>query len=208
MNADPDPTTMVEQQLRGRDITDSQVLAAMARVPRHKFVPGVEPTAAYADHPLPIGYGQTISQPYVVALMTQAAGPHRRGRALDVGTGCGYQAAVLAELYPEVYSIEIVQPLAEQAQQRLADLGYKNVTVRHGDGQHGWPEFAPFEAIVVAAAPPKVPQPLVDQLALGGRLVIPVGRAHQNLLVIEKRLDGTLLRQWLAPVAFVPMTGG
>ena len=198
---------MVERQLRGRDITDTKVLDVMARVPRHRFVAPEQADEAYADYPLPIGHGQTISQPYIVALMTQLARPKAESRALDIGTGSGYQAAVLAELCKEVYSIEIVEPLADQARKRLAELGYKNITVRAGDGYRGWPEKAPFDVIVVAAAPDHVPQPLVDQLARGGRLVIPVGDYPQELLVLEKQADGSVRRQTTIPVAFVPMTG-
>jgi len=198
---------MVQRDLRGRDIEDKRVLDAMGRVPRHLFVAQQFQYAAYADRPLPIGHRQTISQPYVVALMTQLARPEPKGKALDIGTGSGYQAAVLAELCKQVYSIEIIKPLAEEASKRLADLGYKNVTVRCGDGYRGWPEHAPFDVIIVAAAPDRVPQPLIDQLARGGRLVIPVGRGYQELTVIEKRKDGTLRRTSVAAVAFVPMTG-
>jgi protein-L-isoaspartate(D-aspartate) O-methyltransferase len=198
---------MVREQLRSRDISDERVLAVMERVPRHRFVPDTALEQAYDDHPLPIGHGQTISQPYIVALMTQLVQPKPTARALDVGTGSGYQAAVLCELCKEVYSIEIVDALAQQARHRLVDLGYRNVEVRSGDGYRGWPEHAPFDLIVVAAAPDHVPQPLVDQLAVGGRLVIPVGKYFQDLLVIEKQADGKT-RQWKAcPVAFVPMTG-
>jgi protein-L-isoaspartate(D-aspartate) O-methyltransferase len=198
---------MLDLDLRGRDITDPKVLAAMARVPRHEFLPPGMAEMAYSDGPLPIGLGQTISQPYIVALMTQAVQLKPTGRALDVGTGSGYQAAVLAQLCAEVYSIEILEPLAESAKTRLARLGYKNVTVRTGDGYRGWPEKSPFDAIVVAAAPDHVPQPLIDQLAVGGRLVIPVGRFFQELIVIVKKPDGTTRRESIAPVRFVPMTG-
>ena len=200
---------MVERDLRGpgRDIKDKRVLEVMGRVARQQFVPQRLQRSAYVDYPLPIGHGQTISQPYVVAQMTQLAPPGPKGRAQDVGTGSGYQAAVLAELCKEVYSIEIVKPLAEEAKKRLAALGYKNVTVRCGDGYRGWPKPAPFDVIIVAAAPDHVPQPLVDQLAPGGRMVIPVGDWWQNLLLIEKRKDGTVRRKSVAPVAFVPMTG-
>lgn len=199
--------SMVEEDLRGRDITDAKVLDVMGRVPRQRFVPEKLLRTAYADMPLPIGHDQTISQPYIVALMTQAARPGPKSRALDIGTGSGYQAAVLAELCQEVYSIEILKPLAESAQKRLADMGYKNITVRAGDGYRGWAEKAPFDVIIVAAAPDHVPQPLVDQLAKGGRLVIPVGQFFQELLVIEKQQDGTVRRQSIAPVRFVPMRG-
>ena len=159
---------MVEEQLKGRDITDTRVLDVMAKVPRHLFVPEEERPWAYADHPLPIGLGQTISQPYIVALMTQLALPRKAARALDVGTGSGYQAAVLAELVKEVCSIEILCPLADSARARLKGMGYGNVEVRCGDGYRGWPEKAPFDVIIVAAAPDHVPEPLVQQLAPGG----------------------------------------
>ena len=198
---------MVARQLSSRDIVDQRVLEVMARVPRHEFVPDDESQAAYGDHPLPIGHGQTISQPYIVALMTQLAQPAPESTALDIGTGSGYQAAVLAELTKEVYSIEIVEALEKEARARLDRLGYKNVEVRHGDGYRGWPEQAPFDVIIVAAAPDHVPQALVEQLAPGGRLVIPVGKRFQELFVIEKADDGTVARRTVAPVAFVPMTG-
>ncbi len=198
---------MVRQQLQGRDITDRRVLEVMERVRRHRFVPESWQDSAYEDHPLPIGHGQTISQPYIVALMTQLAQPQPKSRALDVGTGSGYQAAVLAELCQAVYSIEIVEPLAKEARQRLAELGYKNVQVRGGDGYGGWAEHAPFDIIIVAAAPDHVPQRLVEQLAPGGRLVIPVGRPYQDLLVVEKQADGETRRWKVTDVAFVPMTG-
>jgi protein-L-isoaspartate(D-aspartate) O-methyltransferase len=198
---------MVELQLAGRDITDRRVLAALLQVPRHEFVPASERDYAYRDSPLPIGQGQTISQPYIVALMTQLASPSPQAVALDVGTGSGYQAAVLACLCRHVYSIEIVESLAEAARQRLDHLGYDNVTVRAGDGYAGWPEHSPYDLIIVAAAPDHVPQPLVDQLKAGGRLVIPVGRHSQDLLVIHKSNDGTVQQQQVIPVVFVPMTG-
>lgn len=199
--------TMIERQLRGRDITDPKVLAAMNDVPREEFVPEELRPMAHADRPLPIGLGQTISQPYIVALMTQLARLPEHGKALDVGTGSGYQAAVLAKVCKEVYSIEILEPLADSARQRFERLGYTNITVRHGDGYQGWPEQAPFDAIIVAAAPGHVPQPLIDQLAPGGRLIIPVGDTSQELILIEKAADGAVRRRAIAPVAFVPMTG-
>ncbi len=198
---------MMDEQIRGRGITDERLLVAMERVPRHRFVPDELQSLAYADRPLPIGHDQTISQPYLVALMTEQGRPGRQSRALDVGTGSGYQAAVLAEVCQDVYSIEIVPELADDAAKRLTSLGYGRVMVRSGDGYRGWPEHAPFDVIIVAAAPDHVPQPLVDQLAPGGRLVIPVGRYFQDLLVLEKRSDGSLHRRNIAPVAFVPMTG-
>ena len=208
----PDPwqaqrNRMVEKQLELREVTHPATLAAMRKVPRHLFVPGEFRAEAYDDHPLPIGHAQTISQPYVVALMTQLIRPDRQSRVLDIGTGSGYQAAVLAQLCQEVYSIEIVRPLAEQAGARLAALGYKNVTVRAGDGYRGWKEHAPFDGIIVAAAATHVPQPLVDQLAPGGRLVMPVGNHFQELLLVEKQKDGRIDRRAVIPVAFVPMTG-
>ena len=198
---------MLDKDLRGRDISDPRVLEAMGSVPRQRFVPDSLKQSAYADGPLPIGHGQTISQPYIVALMTQLVCPPPQGRALDVGTGSGYQAAVLAVLCKQVYSIEIIKPLPESADERLDELGYDNVTVRHGDGYRGWPEHAPFDTIIVAAAPDHVPQPLIDQLAPGGKLVIPVGEYYQELIFIEKQSDGTVRRRSVAGVAFVPMTG-
>jgi len=198
---------MLDQQLVVRDITDRRVLAAMRQVPRQEFVPASEREYAYRDGPLPIGQGQTISQPYIVALMTQLACPSVQAVALDVGTGSGYQAAVLSCLCRHVYSIEIVESLADAARQRLGRLGYDNITVRAGDGYAGWPEQSPFDLIMVAAAPDHVPQPLIDQLKPGGRLVIPVGRHSQDLLVIHKSDDGTVQQRQVIPVVFVPMTG-
>jgi protein-L-isoaspartate(D-aspartate) O-methyltransferase len=200
-------TAMVRTQLAARDITDKRVLDAMSRVPRHRFVLNGHERDAYADRPLPIRAGQTISQPYIVALMTQLAEVKPGARVLDIGTGSGYQAAVLAEMGAEVASIEIVPELAEEARKRLAEL-YPKVVVRTGDGYRGWPERAPFQAIILAAAAPQVPQPLLDQLAPGGRLVLPVdGDGAQDLLVITKQKDGSLKRRTVAPVMFVPMTG-
>ena len=191
----------------GKPAWNEDVLQAMNRVERHLFVPPHLRGEAYANYPLPIGYGQTISQPYIVALMTQLGRPKADSQVLDVGTGSGYQAAVLAEIVKHVYSIEIVETLAEQAEQRLKRLGYDNVEVRCGDGYQGWPEHAPFDLIIVAAAPDHIPQPLVDQLAPGGRLIIPVGKFAQVLTVVEKQADGTTKKTSVAPVAFVPMTG-
>jgi protein-L-isoaspartate(D-aspartate) O-methyltransferase len=198
---------MVQSQFAARDIVNQRVLDVMRRVPRHEFVPERIRDRAYEDHPLPIGQGQTISQPYIVALMTQLVDPQPEDKALDVGTGSGYQAAVLAELVDHVYSIEIVESLADRADETLQRLGYRNVTVRHGDGYHGWPSEAPFDLIIVAAAPDHIPEKLVDQLAPEGRMVIPVGSGWQNLILVEKRRDGTTRQQSVAPVAFVPMTG-
>jgi protein-L-isoaspartate(D-aspartate) O-methyltransferase len=199
--------SMVDRQLAARDITNPRVLDAMRHVPRHQFVPESMQSRAYSDSPLPIGHGQTISQPYIVGLMTQLAEPHPQAIALDVGTGSGYQAAILSLLCKEVYSIEIVEPLAKEAKKRLDDLRYSNVTVRHGDGYRGWPSEAPFDLIIVAAAPDKVPEPLIEQLKPGGRLVIPVGTTYQTLMLLQKLPDGSVRKQSVAPVAFVPMTG-
>jgi protein-L-isoaspartate(D-aspartate) O-methyltransferase len=200
---------MVTTQLAERDITSKAVLDAMGRVPRHRFVLPRWEAAAYDDGPLPINHGQTISQPYIVALMTQLADPKPGDRVLDIGTGSGYQAAVLAEMGSEVYSIEIIPQLADEAKQRLAELKYDKVVVRAGDGYRGWPDKAPFSAIILAAAAPRIPEPLIEQLAVGGKLVIPVGETGgvQELLVVTKQADGSVTRDRVAPVAFVPMTG-
>ncbi|MGI9471755.1 MAG: protein-L-isoaspartate(D-aspartate) O-methyltransferase [Rubripirellula sp.] len=198
---------MVKRQLMARDICDDSVLAAMASVPRHDFVPPQLRDCAYQDRPLPIGEGQTISQPYIVALMTQWAGLTRTSRVLDVGTGSGYQAAVLASIVDAVQSVEIVPDLATTARDRLRHLGFDNVHVHCDDGDRGWPAMAPYDAIVVAAAPAEIPPQLVDQVATGGRLVIPVGRHAQTLMCLEKGPDGTMMRTAICPVAFVPMTG-
>jgi protein-L-isoaspartate(D-aspartate) O-methyltransferase len=198
---------MVERQLAARDIVDRRVLDAMRRVPRHRFVPAAIEEHAYDDRALPIGQGQTISQPYIVALMTQLAQPSPDSRALEIGTGSGYQAAVLAELVSRVYTIEILPALADQAAQTLSEMGYDNIFVRCGDGYQGWLEHAPFDIILVAAAAPEIPQPLIDQFARGGRLVIPVGTSHQQLQLLQKLDDGSIRREVIAPVAFVPMTG-
>jgi protein-L-isoaspartate(D-aspartate) O-methyltransferase len=198
---------MVEEQLRGRDITDERVLAAMRRVPRHAFVPARARSLAYGDHPLAIGHGQTISQPYVVALMTQLLQLDGSERLLEVGTGSGYQAAVLAELARIVYSIEIDPRLAATAQKRLGELGYQNVQVRAGDGFFGWPEAAPFDAIIITAAAPRVPDRLVAQLRDGGRLVLPVGAPHEQQLVVGIKRGEQLELQVVGSVLFVPMTG-
>jgi protein-L-isoaspartate(D-aspartate) O-methyltransferase len=197
---------MVRAQIEALGITDASVLAAMRAVPRHEFVPGALVPYAYDDRPLPIGEGQTISQPYIVALMTELARLSEGSRVLEIGTGSGYQAAVLAEMKADVYTIEIVAPLAERARQALTRLGYENIHYRIGDGYAGWPEAAPFDAVLVTAAPDHVPQPLVDQLKMGGRLVIPVGGVAQNLVVITRTPEGTR-REEIAHVRFVPMTG-
>jgi len=200
---------MVRRQIAARGIDDPRVLAAMRAVPRHLFVPPEARGEAYADYPVGIGHRQTISQPFIVALMTDLSGVAElgaRARVLDVGTGSGYQAAVLAELGAEVYSLEIVADLADAARDRLHRLGYDRVHVRAGDGYGGWPEQAPFDAILVAAAPPRVPEPLKAQLAVGGRLVIPVGEDLQELVVITRTRDG-YARRSTELVRFVPMTG-
>jgi protein-L-isoaspartate(D-aspartate) O-methyltransferase len=198
---------MVDDQIATRGIHNPMVLAAMAEVPRHRFMDRESWEKAYEDRPYGIGYGQTISQPYIVALMTDLARPVADDRALEIGTGCGYQAAVLSRLVSEVYSIEIIEPLADRARETLATLGYDNVQVRCGDGYGGWADSGPFEIILVAAAPEHVPLPLVEQLAPGGRMVIPVGGDYQELMVIERADDGTLHQSSVAPVVFVPMTG-
>lgn len=198
---------MVERQIRARAVTDPLVLAAMEQVPRHLFVPETDRTHAYDDRPLRIGRGQTISQPYMVALMTSLLGIDKSSRVLEVGTGSGYHAAVLSRVAGEVYSMEIVPQLAEQARQTLARLGYDNVHVRAGDGYQGWPEAGPFDAILITAAPPHVPVPLLRQLKPGGRMVVPVGEYWQDLLVITRQPDGAIETRKVLPVRFVPMTG-
>ena len=193
----------------GRASFADRVMAAMGKVERHRFVPASEAKYAYRDHPLSIGSGQTISQPFIVALSTDLIEPKPHHVVLEIGTGSGYQAAVLAELVQQVYSIEIVESLGREAAERLATLGYRNVEVRIGDGYRGWTEKAPFDGIVVTAAAPFVPEPLVAQLKPGGRMVVPVdaGFARQELLLIEKRPDGTFTRTVVLPVRFVPLTG-
>lgn len=195
---------MVAEQLRARDIRSGRVLDAMQRVPRHLFVPERQRPDAYEDYPLPIGYDQTISQPYIVALMTEALDVQPTHRVLEIGTGSGYQAAVLAVLAREVYTIEIVAPLGQRARETLARLGYRNVRVRIGDGYEGWPEYAPFDCIMVTAAPDEVPPALVRQLRVGGIMAIPVGTGNQELRVLRRIATGTeVLRT--EPVRFVPM---
>ena len=197
---------MVEIQIKGRGITDSRVTEVMSSVPRHEFVPVSYRARAYEDHPLPIGYGQTISQPYIVAFMTEQLRSQPTDRVLEIGTGSGYQAAVLSKLVAEVYTIEIVKPLAQRAETDLRRLNYSNVKVKAGDGYKGWPKHAPFDAIIVTAAPDHVPQPLIDQLKEGGRMIIPVGgREMQQLYLLEKHV-GKLTQRAVLPVNFVPLT--
>ncbi len=198
---------MVEEQIADRGIKDGRVLQAMRKVPRHEFVPRERISDAYGDHPLPIGYGQTISQPYIVALMTELVSPQQHHKMLEVGAGSGYQAAVLGEIIDSVFTIEIVQPLASSADARLKRLGYKNIWVKHADGYYGWPEHAPFDAIVVTAAAEHIPPPLIQQLKEGGRMIIPVGHPFfvQNLVLVEKK-RGKITTRNIAPVRFVPLT--
>jgi protein-L-isoaspartate(D-aspartate) O-methyltransferase len=198
---------MVVEQLQGRDIVDRAVLQAMSRVPRHEFMPESQRRFGYTDQPLVIGHGQTISQPYIVALMTQALELERGESVLEIGTGSGYQAAVLAELTDEVYTIEILEPLALRARETLQRVGYDQVRTRIGDGYRGWPDYAPFDAIIVTAAPDHIPYPLIEQLAIGGRMVIPVGTYYQELMVLRKDDEGNLTREKGIPVRFVPMVG-
>lgn len=198
---------MVDQQMVRRGIRDERVLEAMLATPRHEFVPPEQVRQAYVDAPLPIGNSQTISQPYIVAYMTEAANLKKGDRVLEIGTGSGYQAAVLAEIVKEVYTIEIIKPLADTARQRLKDLGYKNIYVKHGDGYLGWPEFMPYDAIIVTAAPDEIPEKLVEQLKRGGRMVIPIGSFYQELYLITKTEKG-IHKKALLPVRFVPMVRG
>ncbi|MDD5404731.1 MAG: protein-L-isoaspartate(D-aspartate) O-methyltransferase [Sulfuricella sp.] len=193
----------------GRDGIDPRVLEAIRQVPRHVFVPEWQAPYAYDNGPLPIGHGQTISQPFIVALMSDMLRPQAHHVVLEVGCGSGYQSAVLSKLVRHVYSVEIVPELAKAAQKRLSQLGYANVTVRHGDGCDGWPEHAPFDGIIVTAAAPEIPPSLIEQLKPGGRMVIPVGQPHgrQDLMLVEKNAAGEVSMQNILPVAFVPLTG-
>ncbi len=197
---------MVEQQIIARGVKDHRVIKAMEIVPRHKFVPPEEAPFAYLDEPRPIGHGQTISQPYIVAFMTEQLHVKPTDRVLEIGTGSGYQAAVLAQLADSVFTIEIIPELAKAAAERLKALGYDNVVVKQGDGYNGWPEKAPFDAIIVTAAPPKIPPPLLEQLKNGGTMVLPVGEYVQELVVVRKSASGMAMQNIL-PVRFVPMTG-
>jgi protein-L-isoaspartate(D-aspartate) O-methyltransferase len=197
---------MVDHQLQGRDIRSDAVLQAMRRVPRHRFVPAEEQAGSYSDYPLPIGFGQTISQPYIVAFMTEAIDVGPDHKVLEIGTGSGYQAAVLGELARDVYTIEIVEPLAERSRLLLGELGYTNVHVRSGNGYLGWPEEAPFDRIIVTAAPDEIPRPLVEQLKMDGLIAVPVGVGEQMLQVMRRTESGLSILKTL-PVRFVPMTG-
>ncbi len=198
---------MVETQIVARGVREARVLAAMRDVPRHLFVDPAQRAAAYEDHPLPIAGNQTISQPYIVALMTELLELAPTARVLEIGTGSGYQSAVLGRCAREVYSIEILPELAQSAAAKLKELRYDNVTVRAGDGYRGWPEHAPFDGIIVTAAPERIPEPLLEQLATGGRMVIPVGGFFQELKVFHKGADGKITEKDIIPVRFVPMTG-
>lgn len=197
---------MVRDQIEARGVEDPAVLAAMRAVPRHRFLPEELRGVAYDDHPVRIGHGQTISQPYIVALMTELSQIEPGDRVLEIGTGSGYQAAVLEEMGAEVFSIEIIEPLAESATKLLRELGHDRVTVRFADGYEGWPEEAPFDVVLLTAAPPQIPRPLVDQLAPGGRLVAPVGVHYQELVRLRSGPEG-LVAEKILPVRFVPMTG-
>lgn len=198
---------MVNEQIIARGISDEKVIHAMLTVPRHRFVPVQFMHMAYNDHPLPIGYDQTISQPYIVALMTELLDIKSNDIVLEIGTGSGYQAAVLSKLCKQVYTIEIVKPLAERSAELLTSMGYDNIRVKWGDGYLGWPEFAPFDKIIVTAAPEQIPQALVDQLKIGGKMVLPVGTSYQELIVITKT-GQEITKDTIIPVRFVPMIHG
>lgn len=211
VNAQDDPfktarEEMVDSQIRARGINDGDIIRAMRKVPRHMFVPEPQRKLAYRDTPLPIGLSQTISQPFIVAYMTDAADISKSDKVLEIGTGSGYQAAILGEIAREVYSIEIVEELASRSSKLLEELDYKNVFVKHGNGYLGWPEKAPFDAIVVTAAPDEIPPLLIEQLKVGGKMVVPVGKGDQEMVIITKKRDGVTERRTM-PVRFVPMTG-
>ncbi len=198
---------MVERQIKSRGVKNKRILDAMLEIERHLFLPEQFREFAYADEPQPIGEGQTISQPYIVALMTELLDPQPTDRVLEIGAGSGYQAAVLAELVSHVYTIEVIPLLAERAEELLEKLGYKNITVRYGNGYDGWKEEAPFDKVMVTAAPPEIPPVLIEELKVGGRLVIPVG-VHYQVLYLVKKESGGVQREEVIPVRFVPMTGG
>lgn len=195
---------MIAHQIAGRGVRDKRVLAALRNVPRHLFVPPEFRGSAYEDYPLPIGDGQTISQPYIVALMTELLHLTGKEKVIEIGTGSGYQTAVLAELAKEVYTVEIIPQLADKAEVLLKELGYKNIMVKSGDGYLGWPEHAPFDAMIVTAAPEEIPEALMEQLAENGRMVLPVGAMYQELMVLTKN-NGRLIQRPVLPVRFVPM---
>ena len=197
---------MVDNQIIARGIKDEKVIKAMRKVSRHFFIPEEDRKYAYNDSPVPIGFWQTISQPYIVALMTESLRLKGEEKVLEIGTGSGYQAAILAEIAKEIYTIEIIEPLALSAKKRLKDMGYKNIEVRTGDGYQGWKEHSLYDCIIVTAAPPNVPQPLIDQLKVGGRMVVPVGKGFQYLVLIEKS-DKGIREKKITGVSFVPMTG-
>lgn len=197
---------MVEEQLSSRGIRDRAVLSAMSTVPRHQFVPSQLMSLAYMDRPLPIGHHQTISQPYIVAYMLEAAHLKPNQKILEIGTGSGYQTALLSQLVAEVYTIEIIPDLAKAAQKTLSQLGYENIHVKIGDGYRGWPQHSPYDAIIVTAAPAQIPAPLIEQLTTNGRIIIPIGFGYQELVVLSKTAEG-LHQETMLPVQFVPMTG-
>jgi len=197
---------MLEDEIRRRGISDHNVLSAMSKVERHRFVPDDVVNSSYEDCPLPIGYGQTISQPYIVAYMTEAVRVGKNDRVLEIGTGSGYQAAVLAEIAKEVFSIEIIEPLATRAKETLDGMGYTNVSIKHADGHEGWIENAPFDVIIITAAPASVPPGLKEQLKIGGRMIVPVGDVYQQLILVTRTQEGFEEKK-LLPVRFVPMVG-
>lgn len=213
MITQPDPYThqrewMVKTQIEARGVTNALVLQAILMVPRHLFLPLAYQSRAYEDRPLPIGYEQTISQPYMVGYMTQAIDPKSTDRILEIGTGCGYQAAVLGQICKEVFTIEIVEPLGLQAKQTLSLLGYNNIHIKVGDGAQGWADAAPFDAIIITAACPKIPEPLIQQLKLGGKIIAPVGGSiHNQILIKTTKTDDGLIEERFFPVQFVPLTG-
>lgn len=198
---------MIKYQIMGRGVKDPRVISAIQKVQRHLFVPDNMKAYAYDDGPLPIGHSQTISQPYIVAFMSEVLDLQPEDRVLEIGTGSGYQAAVLAEIAKEVYTIEIVEPLAKEAEERLKDLGYVNIKVKHGDGYKGWPENAPFDKIMVTAAPDEIPMELVNQLKVGGKMVLPIGSIFQELYLVTKTKEG-YIKEPLLSVRFVPMVKG
>jgi protein-L-isoaspartate(D-aspartate) O-methyltransferase len=197
--------TMVEQQIKNRGIHNKKVLDALMNVPRHKFVPEEYKSHSYDDSPIPIGYNQTISQPYIVAYMTEILNPDKTKKVLEIGTGSGYQTAILSLLYKNVYTIEIIKALGEKAKKVLDEEGYNNITVKIGDGYQGWKEYAPFDAIIVTCAPTNIPNPLVEQLAEGGKMIIPVGGHYNQILYLLEKRNGEIRKTETLPVVFVPM---